>query len=167
MNCENNKCNKEHDGTYGSGRFCCSYCARSFSSLEKREEINKKVSLKLKGVPTGRGSFTKEQQIKGGISSAKKKRDRLLEVPFESLKNISRRKRILIEQGNVCNTCKIKDWFGLPVTFEYHHKDGNKENNSRENVEMICPNCHSQTDNFRFKGKTHKDICGALRAVRH
>lgn len=21
------KCGKEHDGTYGSGRFCCSYCA--------------------------------------------------------------------------------------------------------------------------------------------
>ena len=30
MICEN--CGKEHDGTYGSGRFCCSKCARSFST---------------------------------------------------------------------------------------------------------------------------------------
>ena len=30
MICEN--CGKEHDGAYGSGRFCCSKCARSFST---------------------------------------------------------------------------------------------------------------------------------------
>jgi len=41
MNCEN--CNKEHDGTYGSGRFCSSKCARGFSTKEKRKEINKKL----------------------------------------------------------------------------------------------------------------------------
>ncbi len=47
MNCEN--CRKEHSGEYGSGRFCSCKCARGFSSKEKREEINRKVSLKLKG----------------------------------------------------------------------------------------------------------------------
>lgn len=30
MKCEN--CNKEHDGSYGSGRFCCKECARSYST---------------------------------------------------------------------------------------------------------------------------------------
>ena len=30
MKCE--KCNKEHDGSYGSGRFCSSKCARSFAT---------------------------------------------------------------------------------------------------------------------------------------
>ena len=25
-------CNKEHDGTYGSGRFCSNKCARKFSN---------------------------------------------------------------------------------------------------------------------------------------
>lgn len=46
MICEN--CNKEHDGSYGSGRFCSSKCARAFSTKIKRKEINEKVSLKLK-----------------------------------------------------------------------------------------------------------------------
>ncbi len=45
MKCEN--CNNDHDGSYGSGRFCSSKCARGFSTKEKREEINKKVSKKL------------------------------------------------------------------------------------------------------------------------
>ena len=45
--CEN--CKKEHDGNYGSGRFCSCKCARGFSTKSKRKEINKKVSKKLKG----------------------------------------------------------------------------------------------------------------------
>lgn len=49
MICEN--CNKEHDGSYGSGRFCSSKCARAFSTKIKRKEINEKVSLKLKKNP--------------------------------------------------------------------------------------------------------------------
>ncbi len=42
MICEN--CNIEHDGSYGSGRFCSSKCARGFSTKTKRKEINEKVS---------------------------------------------------------------------------------------------------------------------------
>ena len=42
MNCEN--CQNEHEGTYGSGRFCSSKCARGFSTKEKRSLINEKVS---------------------------------------------------------------------------------------------------------------------------
>ena len=49
MICEN--CNKEHDGSYGYGRFCSSKCARAFLTKIKRKEINEKVSLKLKKNP--------------------------------------------------------------------------------------------------------------------
>lgn len=45
MNCEN--CGNEHEGTYGSGRFCSSKCARGFSTKEKRSLINEKVRNKL------------------------------------------------------------------------------------------------------------------------
>lgn len=44
--CEN--CGKEHDGSYGSGRFCSKMCARGFSTKANREEINKKISISLK-----------------------------------------------------------------------------------------------------------------------
>lgn len=46
MQCE--KCGKEHDGSYGSGRFCSAHCARSFSTLNNRLEINQKVSETLR-----------------------------------------------------------------------------------------------------------------------
>lgn len=44
--CEN--CGKEHEGRYGSGRFCSKECARGFSTKAKRKEINEKVSKRLK-----------------------------------------------------------------------------------------------------------------------
>lgn len=50
MICE--MCGKEHEGFYGSGRFCNSFCARKFSTSKKRVEINEKVSKNLKGRPS-------------------------------------------------------------------------------------------------------------------
>ena len=57
MKCE--YCKKEHDGSYGSGRFCSNVCARGFSTSKNRNEINNKVSEKLKGKPVP--PKTKEQ----------------------------------------------------------------------------------------------------------
>lgn len=36
-----------------------------------------------------------------------------------------------------------------PISLEVHHKDGDKENNESENLELLCPNCHSYTENYR------------------
>ena len=37
----------------------------------------------------------------------------------------------------------------LKVPLEIHHIDGNHLNNSIENLEVLCPNCHSLTSNFK------------------
>lgn len=58
---------------------------------------------------------------------------------------------------NKCECCGISEWQGKPINCELHHKDGNKFNHSLENLIILCPNCHSQTENFRFKReKTNK-----------
>ena len=49
VRCES--CKKEHDGIFGSGRFCSKSCANSFSTKGKREIINDKVAAKSGGVP--------------------------------------------------------------------------------------------------------------------
>ena len=41
-------CGIEHNGSYASGRFCSSKCSRSFSTKGKRQDINIKLSKKLK-----------------------------------------------------------------------------------------------------------------------
>lgn len=54
--CEN--CETEHEGTYGSGRFCSSKCARGFSTKAKRKEINERVSNTLTGSGHGNVKLT-------------------------------------------------------------------------------------------------------------
>lgn len=46
-----------------------------------------------------------------------------------------------------------------------HHIDGNYKNNNLSNLQLLCPNCHSQTDNYcgnanKNKKKYYCPICG-------
>ena len=36
---------------------------------------------------------------------------------------------------------------------ELHHRDGDRTNNVLTNLELVCPNCHAQTDNYRAKNR--------------
>lgn len=47
-----------------------------------------------------------------------------------------------------CEKCGITEWNGEKLTFQLHHIDGNHNNNTLENLQVLCPNCHSQTDNY-------------------
>lgn len=63
-------------------------------------------------------------------------------------------KRLLLEEtGNKCWTCGIQDWNGKPIIMELEHNDGNSQNNNRENLSLICPNCHSQTSTYKNRNK--------------
>lgn len=63
------------------------------------------------------------------------------------------RKRLL-EEGIFeykCSCCGLKEWLNQPIPLELHHKDGNKNNNNLENLELRCPNCHYFTDTYKTK----------------
>ena len=63
-------------------------------------------------------------------------------------------RRLMIERlSYACSSCKIDSWNGNSITLEVNHIDGDAANNCIENVEFLCPNCHSQTDTFRAKNK--------------
>lgn len=50
---------------------------------------------------------------------------------------------------NKCEVCGITEWQGSPIICELHHINGDTTDNRIENLQILCPNCHSQTDNFR------------------
>lgn len=52
---------------------------------------------------------------------------------------------------NRCSICGIRDWLGKKISCELDHIDGDRTNHRIENIRMLCPNCHSQTDTFRSK----------------
>ena len=47
-----------------------------------------------------------------------------------------------------CECCGISEWNNKDITLQLHHKDGNRNNNSLDNLQILCPNCHSQTDSY-------------------
>ena len=47
-----------------------------------------------------------------------------------------------------CASCGINDWMGNKIVLEVEHKDGDFQNDREENLEYLCPNCHSQTPTY-------------------
>lgn len=92
-------------------------------------------------------------------------------TPFEDLGQSKKRQRVFEEQGYCCNKCKLDTWLEQPIALELEHKDGNKKNNSRDNLEGLCPNCHAQTSTYKNRncsviGKTlytDQEIIDALK----
>ena len=65
-------------------------------------------------------------------------------------------KKRLINEGlkqHKCEFCGITEWRGQPTPIELDHINGDRYNNTIENLRLLCPNCHAQTDTYRGKNK--------------
>jgi hypothetical protein len=47
-----------------------------------------------------------------------------------------------------CELCGLAQWRGNDLSFELHHVNGDGLDNRLENLLLLCPNCHSQTDTW-------------------
>ena len=84
-------------------------------------------------------------------------------VPAKSLQEILKEntpypsyklKLRLIKEGlkeEKCECCGNIEWLGQPIKLELHHINGNHNDNRLENLQLLCPNCHAYTDNYRGK----------------
>lgn len=65
------------------------------------------------------------------------------------------RKYLLMKHNNSCQICgwdNVNLYTGK-VPLQIHHIDGNCLNNSEDNLQLLCPNCHSLTENFGSRNK--------------
>ena len=141
---------------HSNGEFCSYKCARSYSTKEKRVEINEKVSEKLSNRKRKKHVYS-EAKIIEMIEKRKKywdERNRIMD--FSTLGIDGRRKRVILEQENKCNKCELSIWLGEKIPLELEHIDGNHSNNKRDNLEALCPNCHSLTPTWRGRNKRNQ-----------
>lgn len=146
------KCDNEFQPQTGLKNYCSLKCA---NSRVHTEETKNKISSVLKNSKIFYESIKSkslrlDEKRKNQKQTLEKK---LLDADLNNLKHESVRKRIILEQKSHCNKCNLNEWLGQPIMLELEHKDGNRINNTRDNLEALCPNCHSQTEFWRGRNK--------------
>ena len=85
--------------------------------------------------------------------------------PYRSLSKLKIR---LISEGikeNRCECCNNTMWLGKPIKLELHHINGINTDNRLENLQLLCPNCHAYTDNYR--GRNQESALSKKREVEY
>jgi hypothetical protein len=82
-----------------------------------------------------------------------------LEVLMARSKSRLSIKRRLLDAGILesrCDECGISEWRGRHLSIQLDHRNGIRDDHRLENLRMLCPNCHSQTETFAAKNKSNK-----------
>jgi transposase len=63
-------------------------------------------------------------------------------------RHVKARLLALGEREDRCELCGIEAWLGEPLPTQLHHVNGDNCDNRLENLQLLCPNCHSQTETW-------------------
>lgn len=155
------KCGKEHDK---KGLYCSRSCANSriFSkeAIEKKSIASKKQWADNREKMITATLLASEEIVEQNLKNKELREEiaykKYMAKGWDNLGYDTKRRCILFEQNYKCNKCGIKDWLEKPLSLELEHKDGNRDNNARGNLECLCPNCHSQTPTWRGRHRQQK-----------
>lgn len=140
------------------GKFCSKSCSTTYTN--KQRQYNKKplnVCFNCgKETPNEKycsNECQKEHEYVQYISSWKEHKIDGSSAPYGVSRYI---RRYLLEKYN--NSCQCCGWnkenpFTHNIPLEIHHIDGNYKNNSEDNLQLLCPNCHSLTETYKAANK--------------
>lgn len=162
---DQSKLKKQAQNRYN--RLACHYNKEIIEKVVKESLSYSQVLMTLGVKPIG-GNFAtlKKKLNQYGINTLhftgqRWNKDRTLK---DSAKKYStkggRRNHLIVKRGERCQICNLEKWQDKKLSFEIHHIDGNRFNNEDDNLQILCPNCHSQTPNFRNKKRKKIESAG-------
>ena len=146
-------CHTEFEATSGSPKkFCSKSCSASFNNPRKKSKIPIKVCHHC-GIEY-QNSNEKFCTHKCSTDNVVKKSMEAYVSSWTVKPGSTIPKRyIILTKWYSCSECGISEWNDKPITLQLDHIDGNADNNHEDNLRLLCPNCHSQTDTFGAKNK--------------
>lgn len=138
------KCNENHNK---EGRFCSRGCAnsRDFSN-RKRPPKSCLFCNKQFHSWSHDASYCSVQCRKDYMFTCVQKPNVEAGVATHST---TLKKYLKTVRGDVCECCGLSnEWNGKPLSLQLDHIDGNSDNNFPNNIRLLCPNCHTQTETF-------------------
>ena len=143
-------CNKILDYDKKRNKCCSKKCSNSYFIRRKKSRItiNKCINCY-------------KETINNKYCNIKCQQDYIRKqdvIKIENNETVSSRKLkqyLLRKYNKKCQKCGWSEAnkFSNTLPLELHHKDNNHENNIKDNVELLCPNCHSLTDNHKGRNK--------------
>lgn len=103
-------------------KYCSNKCQLDFQRKEKVKQI-------FNGEISG---------LKNATNSSPKIKDNL--------------RLFMLEKSNYCCEkcgCNWINPYSGKTILEIHHIDGNRNNNLENNLQVLCPNCHAMTENYK------------------
>jgi hypothetical protein len=150
-------------------KFCSKNCTITFLNIERTQrKINENSSLiekdnKIYKICEGCNLEYKidRNYKKRKYCSIKCQQNIKKDKNFEDIRNGEDRGRIVSKKflielyGEKCMKCGWceRNPITNKVPIELEHKDGNSTNNTLENIELLCPNCHSLTSTYKALNK--------------
>ena len=110
---------KLHKGQY---KYCSNKCQNEYQRLQDVQNI---FDGKISG-------------LKNASNSSPKIKDTLRTYLLEKAKY----------KCELCG-CDLKNPYSGQTILEIHHIDGDRTNNLKENLQVLCPNCHAMTSNYK------------------
>lgn len=130
---------------------CCRRLGLSDKGKNGRDQINKRCILL--------GIDFEELRNKGQLAGAYRTRQSNEEILVENstYKCTSRLKKRLVDEGLLEYKCAIcgntGEWQGKFLVLQLDHINGINNDHRLEDLRLLCPNCHSQTETYSGRNK--------------
>lgn len=140
-------CNQQAKFITGQGKHICSSSANSCPENKKKNADRGKLAYssgkRISGI----------EQYKNLPPDSKDRMNwadgKFVNTIFEYGGSGNHKALLIQERGHQCEECGNESWGTVPIPLELEHIDGDNKNNVKENLKLLCCNCHALTPTWR------------------